>query len=81
MRWLSAEAEQGIPHEGLLLLNTAEKVLDASYEPSREGHQIMKANIHAIIAMVYDNIGISKREERMRRRKSALRIPRTLFDK
>ena len=43
--------ERGIVREGLLLLNTAEKVLDAS--PSPEDHRVMKADIHAMIGIMY----------------------------
>jgi hypothetical protein len=43
--------ERGIVHEGLLLLNTAEKVLDASASP--DDHQVMKADIHAMIGIMY----------------------------
>ena len=73
--------EQGIIHEGLLLLHTAEKVLDASTGPSPEDHQVMRANIHAMIAIMYDDVGISKREEGLNRRKTALNIRREIFEK
>ena len=73
--------EQGIIHEGLLLLDTAEKVLDASTEPSSsEEHQVMQANIHAMIAIMYDDVGISKREEGWKRREAALRIRQRTFE-
>lgn len=73
--------EQGIIHEGLLLLHTAEKVLDASTGPSTEEHQVMGANIHAMIAIMYDDVGISKREEALNRRKTALSIRKDVFER
>lgn len=72
--------EQGIIHEGLLLLNTAEKVLDALSEPSLEEHEVMRANIHAMIAIMYDDVGISKREEALRRRETALKVRQRTFE-
>ena len=72
--------EQGIIHEGLLLLHTAENVLDASTGPSTEEHQVMRANIHAMIATMYDDVGITKREEALNRRKIALSIRNEVFE-
>lgn len=69
--------EQGITHEGLLLLNTAESVLEAS---SPEEHQAMRADIHAMIAIMYDDIGIGKRQDSLIRRKKALDIRRKIFE-
>jgi tetratricopeptide (TPR) repeat protein len=69
--------ERGITHEGLLLLNTAEIVLDAS---SPEEQQVMKAGIHAMIAIMYDNTGIEQREEALTRRKFALDIRKRIFE-
>lgn len=43
--------ERGITHEGLLLLETSETVLDASSHDSPEGSLNMKADIHAMISM------------------------------
>ena len=63
--------ERGITKEGLLLLKTAEDVLDSiSYDPQ----DVMRADIHAVIAMMYDNTGIGTRTEALRRRQIALRI-------
>lgn len=43
--------ERGITHECLLLLETAETVLDATSHPSPEGPSKMKADINAMMAM------------------------------
>lgn len=72
--------EQGIVHEGLLLLNTAEIVLEASEASTSEEHQVMRADIHAMIAIMYDDVGIEKRKEAMRRRETALNVRRKTFE-
>jgi tetratricopeptide (TPR) repeat protein len=72
--------EQGIIVEGLLLLHTAENVLDASSSPALEEHQVMRANIHAMIAIMYDDVGITKREEAWKRRETALSIRQRTFE-
>lgn len=69
--------ERGITQEGLLLLHTAEVVLDAS---SPEEQQVMKADIHAMIAIMYDNTGIEHRKESLTRRKQALDIRKKIFE-
>lgn len=69
--------ERGITQEGLLLLKTAEAVLDAF---SPEDHQVMKADIHALIAIMYDNTGIGNRQEAFERRKIALDIRKKIFE-
>ncbi|KAM0723449.1 hypothetical protein Q7P37_000435 [Cladosporium fusiforme] len=72
--------EQGVVHEGLLLLHTAEEVLEAADGPYSDGHQVMKANIHAMIAIMYDDVGIVKRQEAMDRRQMALEIRKEIFE-
>lgn len=72
--------EQGIVHEGLLLLNTAENVLEASEASTSEEHQVMRADIHAMIAIMYDDVDIEKRKEAMRRRETALNVRRKTFE-
>lgn len=69
--------ERGITKEGLLLLKTAEDVLQAG---SPEDHQIMLADIHAMIAILYDNTGITQRQEAFDRRKTALAIRKKVFE-
>ncbi len=65
--------EQGFTRDGLLLLKTAEQVLDAiSYEKSG----IMRANINVVVALMHDNTGISTRAESLRRREQTLSIRR-----
>lgn len=65
--------EQGFTRDGLLLLKTAEQVLDAiSYEKSG----IMRANINVVVALMHDNTGISTRAESLRRRAQTLSIRR-----
>lgn len=69
--------ERGITHEGLLLTRTAEEVLDAC---SPHDHQVMRADIHAMIAIMYDNTGIGERKEGLKRRKIALDIRKKIFE-
>lgn len=72
--------ERGITHEGILLLETAETVLDTSSHRSPEELHPMKADIHAMISMMYDDIGIEKRKEAFERRESALEIRRRAYE-
>jgi tetratricopeptide (TPR) repeat protein len=72
--------ERGITREGLLLLNTAERVLDDSSDPNHEAHQVMKADINAMIAIMYDDFGIEKRREAFVRRELALKIREKIFE-
>ena len=65
--------EQGFTRDGLLLLKTAEQVLDAI---SYEKNGIMRADINVVIALMYDNTGISTRAESLRRREQTLTIRR-----
>lgn len=48
-RNISDRIVKGITQEGLLLLHTAEKVLDVS---SPEEHRVMRADIHAMIGIM-----------------------------
>lgn len=68
--------ERGITKEGLFLLKTAEEVFAAC---SPEDNQVMRANIHTMIAVMYDNTGIAQRQEAFERRKTALRIRGKIF--
>ena len=63
--------EQGFTRDGLLLLKTAEQVLDAI---SYEKNGIMRADINVVVALMYDNTGISTRAESLRRREQTLSI-------
>lgn len=72
--------EQGTPHEALILLYTAETVLEACSGSSVECHPAMRSNIHAMIAIMYDDAGIEKRQEAMHRRQLALRIRQQVFE-
>jgi tetratricopeptide (TPR) repeat protein len=69
--------ERGITKEGLLLLRTAEDVLDSI---ASDPQDVMRADIHAVIAMMYDNTGIGTRTEALRRRQIALRIRQKVVD-
>ena len=63
--------EQGFTRDGLLLLKTAEQVLDAI---SYKKNGIMRADINVVVALMYDNTGISTRAESLRRREQSLSI-------
>lgn len=63
--------EQGFTRDGLLLLKTAEQILDAI---SYEKNGIMRADINVVVALMYDNTGISSRAESLRRREQTLSI-------
>lgn len=69
--------ERGIIHEGLLLLGTAEMVFNTF--PLDE-HQVMRANIHSMIAIMYDNTGVQHRQEALERREAALKIRKKKFE-
>lgn len=73
--------EQGIQYEGLTLLYTAEKALDTCSGPSAEDHPVMKASINALIAIMYDDIGIGKRQEALKRREAALKIRKQTYER
>ena len=62
---------RGFTRDGLLLLTTAERVLDAVHN---DVSSIMRAEINTMIALMHDNTGISTRAEGYRRRKVALDI-------
>lgn len=66
--------ERGVTREGLLLLRTAEEVLDSI---SFDTNAVMRADIHTIIACMYDNTGLSNRKESVLRREKALKIRET----
>jgi hypothetical protein len=66
--------ERGIIDQGLLLLYTAEKVPDSCSEPTHEAYQVLRADINAMIALMYDDFGIEKRREMFERRELALKI-------
>ena len=63
--------EQGFTRDGLLLLKTAEQVLDAI---SYKKNGTMRADINVVVALMYDNTGISTRAESLRRREQTLNI-------
>ena len=68
---------RGFTRDGLLLLETAEQVLDEiSSDASRSfvDSDIMRADINTIIALMHDNTGISTRAEGLKKRKIALDI-------
>lgn len=72
--------ERGITHEGLLLLNTAEVALDANSANASEEPLVMKADIHAMIGIMYDDLGIEKRQEALWRRERALELRKRAFE-
>jgi tetratricopeptide (TPR) repeat protein len=63
--------EQGFTREGLLLLRSAEDVLESI---NFDGAELMKADIHTIIALMFDNTGSTNRAEGLKRRQKALHI-------
>ncbi|KAK4697613.1 hypothetical protein P7C71_g481, partial [Lecanoromycetidae sp. Uapishka_2] len=65
---------RGFTRDGLLLLKTAEQVLDTIHF---DGSHVMRADINTIIALMYDNTGISTRAEGLGRREVALEIRKT----
>lgn len=73
------QSERMFHNEGLTLLHTAEIALEDSLEPLSEDTQMMKAGIHALIALMYDDAGIGKRQEALNRRKEALRLRHSMF--
>lgn len=69
--------ECGDTKQGLLLLKTAEKVLDTG---SPDDAQVIRSDIHAMIAIMYDNTGITNRREALERRKIALSTRTKIFN-
>ena len=67
--------EAGISHEALVLLYTAEEVLGASSEDNSR----LKADINAMIGIMYDTTGIEHRRECLARRVAALEIRKKVF--
>lgn len=63
--------ERGVTREGLSLLRTAEEVLDSV---AFDVNDVMRADIHTIIGLMYDNTGLSDRREARMRRQKALQI-------
>lgn len=66
--------ERGMTREGLMLLRTSEGVLDAL---QFDANDTSRADIHIIVALMYDNTGVSSRQEAMNRRLKALEIRET----
>lgn len=62
----------------MLLLKTAEQVLDAI---SYEKNGLMRADINVVVALMYDNTGISTRAESLRRREQTLSIRKERVEK
>lgn len=63
--------------EGIRLLTAAEDLLNRNGS-STEGR--LRANIHCIMGLLFDNIGISKRAQGMERRRECLRIRRKIYE-
>ena len=63
--------ERGLVRDGLLLIKTAEDVL---LLVSNDGNELLKADIHTTIALLYDDTGVIDRAEALERRKKCLDI-------
>lgn len=69
--------EREMTHDGLLLLETAEIILNGlNYDP----HARLRADIHAIGGIIRDNVGISKKREGLEQRLKALEIRQWVVD-
>ncbi|KAK4443225.1 P-loop containing nucleoside triphosphate hydrolase protein [Podospora aff. communis PSN243] len=70
------ERESG--HDGLRLLKTAEKILNAlDHDPSSR----LRPDIYAVIGVICDNIGISERETALRYRRLSVPIRQVIYDR
>ena len=69
--------ERGLTKDGSTLLRTAEEMLDVI---GFDKMGTRRADVHAIIALMNDNTGISQREEAWTRRKQALEIRQAHID-
>ena len=69
--------DRGLTRDGQDVLRTAEEVLNTIDYPVVSP---ARANIHIIIALISDDIGISGRTEALERRKKALDIRQALWD-
>ena len=63
--------ERGLVRDGLLLMKTAEDVLQLI---SNEENELLRADIHTTIALMYDDTGVIDRAEALGRRKKCLDI-------
>ena len=63
--------ERGLVRDGLLLVKTAEDVLGVI---SKDGFELLRADIHTEIALLYDDTGSTNRAEALERRKKSLEI-------
>ncbi|PVH88848.1 hypothetical protein DL98DRAFT_580399 [Cadophora sp. DSE1049] len=61
---------EGLTKEGLQLLQAAKGVLD---KIKYKGESLTRSRINTVISVLNDNVGISQRQEGLRRRESALR--------
>ena len=69
--------DRGIDQVGRRLLTTAENVLDdISHDPDSP----IRANIHLLLALIMDDAGITQRKDALRRRESAFRIRKKMFE-
>ena len=63
--------ERGLVRDGLLLIKTAEDVL---LWISNDGYELLRADIHTTVALLYDDTGVIDRAEALERRKKCLDI-------
>ena len=63
--------ERGLVRDGLLLIKTAEDVLLLI---SNNGYELLRADIHTTVALLYDDTGVTDRAEALERRKKCLDI-------
>ena len=63
--------EMGLVRDGLLLIKTAEDVLLLI---SNDGNELLRADIHTTVALLYDNTVVIDRAEALERRKKCLDI-------
>lgn len=69
--------DRGLTKEGQEVLRTAEEVLDDINYPAET---TIRANIHIVLAIIVEDVGISSRLEALERRKKAYAIRKSIFD-
>jgi tetratricopeptide (TPR) repeat protein len=69
--------EREMTHDGLLLLETAENILNSL---NYDMYAKLRGDIHAIAGIIRDNVGISKKKEGLEQREIALKIRQWAVD-
>jgi len=70
--------DRGLTEDGQQVLRTAEEVLDRVGCPEENS---LRANIHIVLALILEHVGISARREALERRKKGYAIRKAIYDR